>query len=865
MTTERDELRLTVTLVDNVSAGLNKIKGEFKDLTEGAGKQHAEKFKKENTEAIAVLKRMGGEAGEAFKAFGMMRLGALGAAGGVALLGFEVAKQIKQWGELADKMRASTQVSRIFGIKPEDLRNIQEQLEAFGVSAESSMGAITKFADRMGEMQRNPAMRADILRGVIRDPGAEREMERRLAQINEAKSAIEKLNLVRQLGEDIEKNALKRGETPERAAGERRMIEERLGYSPQLRMAGQLKDLTEEQRKAEEARTKNMENYANLLGQINSKWEEINKLVNDSAFSENGIMVKGARILLDVVNQIKESVEYIHEHSLDEFFGKKMETIRKGEDPISEYIDEKTNKTRENAQQQLQDRMQHLRKLPMAPQYFSGGGTDITADWPESSNIEDRRGEGDDRKKYMTENTAELKRLNDFLIGPGNPGGGGGVGGGGVGGGGGGGGYGFLSGGGAGGGIATRLGLGGGGGGGINIPGGGGGGGGAGGGGGGGGGAPPSGGAASVSGDPTVPGHILEQAKQVALHGGPGAVEKFMAAQGYPKAGNWCGEFAASVVKSQGLTPPKGAAVASNWRNFGVPVDGAPQPGDVAVRKGPRTGDTGSHVTFVENFDAKTGKFTGLGGNQGRFESQYPASRYDFRRPYDPNAAGAKPGDGDGESSGTLADVRAGFSEELKNPAVRNRLMAYTQAEVGSQGPAAQQAFMESIMNRAAARKQTLAKTLSGGYFPGETHARAGRGVTDAQREKYGPMVEAVMSGSNLSNYATGNASGTVGFGGGPRTFSSHGENFGIEGQDRKFMSGISARDIAHARQVIDQSASTKVEGSGKITVDVNAPKGTNVGAEAKGLFKSVAINRQTQMEPARRGPGSSSADAGEE
>ena len=50
----------------------------------------------------------------------------------------------------------------------------------------------------------------------------------------------------------------------------------------------------------------------------------------------------------------------------------------------------------------------------MAPQYFSGGGgTDITADWPELSNIEDRRGEGDDRKKYMTENTAELKRLND--------------------------------------------------------------------------------------------------------------------------------------------------------------------------------------------------------------------------------------------------------------------------------------------------------------------------------------------------------------------------------------------------------------------------------------------------------------------
>ena len=43
-----------------------------------------------------------------------------------------------------------------------------------------------------------------------------------------------------------------------------------------------------------------------------------------------------------------------------------------------------------------------------------------------------------------------------------------------------------------------------------------------------------------------------------------------------------------------------------------------------------------------------------------------------------------------------------------------------------------------------------------------------------------------------------------------------------------------------------------KVEGSGKISVDVNAPKGTRVGAQGKGLFKDVEINRQTQMEPAQ-------------
>ena len=168
MTTEREELRLTVSLVDNVSAGLNKIKGEFKDLTEGGGKQHAEKFKRENTEAIAILKRMTGEAGEAYKAFGMMRLGALGAAGGVALLGYEVAKQVKEWGELAEKVRAANQVARAFGIDPGAMRNIQEQLEAAGVSAEQSQGALTKFLDTMGELQRNPAFRSNILQQTPR-------------------------------------------------------------------------------------------------------------------------------------------------------------------------------------------------------------------------------------------------------------------------------------------------------------------------------------------------------------------------------------------------------------------------------------------------------------------------------------------------------------------------------------------------------------------------------------------------------------------------------------------------------------------------------------------------------------------------
>lgn len=132
-----------------------------------------------------------------------------------------------------------------------------------------------------------------------------------------------------------------------------------------------------------------------------------------------------------------------------------------------------------------------------------------------------------------------------------------------------------------------------------------------------------------------VPSDILDQAKAVALRGGPGAVEDFMRRMGYPRSGAWCGQFAAATVKAAGGTPPKNPAIASNWRSFGAVVEGAPQPGDIAVRKGVPTGSTGSHVTIVNQVDPQTGKFIGLGGNQGGAakNSNFPLSRYEFRRP----------------------------------------------------------------------------------------------------------------------------------------------------------------------------------------------------------------------------------------
>lgn len=135
-------------------------------------------------------------------------------------------------------------------------------------------------------------------------------------------------------------------------------------------------------------------------------------------------------------------------------------------------------------------------------------------------------------------------------------------------------------------------------------------------------------------------------------------------------------------------------------------------------------------------------------------------------------------------STGQLVD-RSRFSDELKDPSVRARLAALAYRETGGQGPQAQQAFIESVVNRAHARGKTISETISGqdGYFPRVSL----QPVQPTRTAAIAPIIDRVAGGSNLSNGATGNASGTVGFNGGPQTFSANGERFGREGPDRNW------------------------------------------------------------------------------
>ena len=145
-----------------------------------------------------------------------------------------------------------------------------------------------------------------------------------------------------------------------------------------------------------------------------------------------------------------------------------------------------------------------------------------------------------------------------------------------------------------------------------------------------------------------------------------------------------------------------------------------------------------------------------------------------------------------------LKKFRSKYYEELaQKPQVYRKLMALTQAEVGNQGPEAQQAFLETVFNRAASRGQTLDEAMQlvskGGYYPGLGDYNK---VSAETQTGYGDLLNQVRSGSNVGNYATGNASGTVGFNKGPQVAEYGGERFGVEGPDVNTMQGVAGGTI---------------------------------------------------------------------
>ena len=828
MATEQEELKLIITLVDNASAGLDKIVEKTKDMGGAHVKEAHAKMSEGMKELNKIAKDATGIFGDAFKAIGSFQGGLIAGAGGLAVFGYALAKSMGEFKQWAEELRGIGQAARQIGVDPASMKNIISQFQAVGVSAEQTKANLGTMADAIANLERQGSqLRQELLHMAGPGPQAHRSMEEFLDKIVRARDAEEKYNLVAEARQHVYENALREGKSAMEAANRANDFAGHF-WDKTIANLDKLESLSAEERRTARQRIKDAEDFANITGKIGSEWDDI---IEDLKAPFLGPAIKSAEWLLGLFKEIHEVIKDVSK-------GPEAITPKEGGAPKSfwdKFSGRGENKdVQENteAQKQLKksndDLIDALKGQGYQPMSYRGGGGGRN---PLLQNASYTTGPGG----------GAYGAGGNYGYGPFGGGGGfGGVpgGGGSYGGGGGGGSYGGSGTGGYGGGSGAPYGN-------------------------------DSGGAtggpeSGAAGDPSVPSDILAKARSVALHGGPNAVQQFMAQQGYPKQGNWCGEFAASVVKSVGGKPPPGAAVASNWRRWGTAVEGLPQPGDIAVRKGAPTGSTGSHVTIVEGVDPKTGRFTGLGGNQGRgFESQFKLRDYTFRRSGDETPSVATHGGG---SVGGGSDIAGGGAV---NQAIRST------AATAGMDPAHWKAISDIESSgdpNANYNKRTQYKGLfqinqaelggRGNIYDPQTNAEAAAAVAASNNawfeKKFGrkptPTETYMMHQQGRGFYSRGTMTNIAGnpYPGmsGPQTHESFEAGWGRAIEKR-------AQRFAADRDQLDksQAANGKVTGEGKISVDVNAPKGTKVGAEGKGIFKDVEINRQTQMEPARKGP----------
>lgn len=146
---------------------------------------------------------------------------------------------------------------------------------------------------------------------------------------------------------------------------------------------------------------------------------------------------------------------------------------------------------------------------------------------------------------------------------------------------------------------------------------------------------------------------------------------------------------------------------------------------------------------------------------------------------------------------------------QYNNKRILGTAIARLLLEVGNQGDDAYQAFSESFRNRAFARhKGDLMKVLvdqdkrPGHHYYTGNQANPGWVDPDSKNPQVkrakAALYKALVEGSDIAHGSTGNSSGKVRFGGGPKKAEFGKENFGVELADLKWWNTHYAASVAN-------------------------------------------------------------------
>jgi hypothetical protein len=820
MPTEQEELKLIVSFVDNASAGIAKLRQELQQASSGSSLQAFDRIRRESKEVAEVTKGLGTQIEGAFRQLGQLRAGLGAATIGMTAFGYAVIRQIQAIKDYAAGLNNIAIAAHQIGVSPGTLKNLTEQFEAVGVSANEVVASVGAIQGKIAELQRpGSQLWHDMVAGAgAAGSVAARIMDEFLKRLAGARSEVDQLNMIRQAGENIYQNRLRDTGNQQEAIAARNSFWAKLGYDARLAEIKQLQEMTAEQRKRQEVTIE-------AGRQLTVEFGKVKQLFNEIVDISNKPMLENLKATLEYIEpmlvKLRDFMEWWEKHSATPppgFSGlkEKVEPLPQGQGAPDSF----------------------LRRFG---DWWSGGGKPI-----------------EEQKKAIEDNTKSNKELTDelrkqgyspmsytgagigggllqqaaFRTAGGAPmfGGGGGTWGGAGGGGGGGGWAGF---GGTGEGTAAGAGLGAGR---AGMP------------------SREGGGAAGgdldrgaydkMFGGTPLAGQYDTVVAEARKNGvSPALVAGIMAHE----TGKGTSAMLRERLNPAGLMDPKtnmmkgqtfgtiqegiGAAartIAKNYQRGGGTIEGmagiyAPS-GAANDPRGLNKGWSAGVSKFTQELTAPGSDVAAGGGGAGGTPRTYERRRGDPEEfNYAATGAFGRPG-----TNQTTIQLKNGKSVTV-NATVADRYKG----------------FLNELIDRGYNVESV------GGYA-----YRGKRGGGGLSMHAYGAAVD-INPGRNAMGGRTTDMPGDV-----EQMAWQHDLSWGGRFGDPMHFEPMGPRAIAAKRKILEarqqlnkDQAAQKVEGTGKITVDVNAPKGTRVSAEGGGLFKQTEISRQTQMQPAQAGP----------
>src|SRR5262245_7396755 len=311
---EFDELRITVNLIDNASAEFAKLNANVKQLHSGGNPQQMEQYNRALTEAKEKGESLTKNAEALGEAIGKyIPLGVAKAVGVIGTVGYVVYTQLNKLREFAAEMSNWGTLAKQTGFGVAELRAMSEHMQRSGISAEGAARDLAGLSEAMADLGKANSQIRDRLFHRLGAPDIP-AMESLLGDLGAVlDNPVAFTNRVRMALDDVYRNTLEKTGSRARAAKARRDLAEIFGVEHLADVRGQFQEVTEEERKRQEQLLKNSQAYDEVMTRIGQSWQKIKDAVASIALDENGIIVKGAKLLALIFEGMAKSIETIED------------------------------------------------------------------------------------------------------------------------------------------------------------------------------------------------------------------------------------------------------------------------------------------------------------------------------------------------------------------------------------------------------------------------------------------------------------------------------------------------------------------------------------------------------------------------